>query len=206
MERTFVSFRAFPNHSNIPKWLLEHAESSGAIVKGGKINVLTVCNTGSLATSAYGTALGLITTLHRMGRLEHAFFAQTVPYQQGARLTALELQTLEIPSTMVPDTAIAALIQGKAGYKIHGFIAGADRLARILMTGSIFKVLQNRFKWRHSQQDQHLSDFNSLQSYPSRAYACRDCMRSFDDVRLDVSCFSSSSLFIIPAEWTTAPQ
>jgi methylthioribose-1-phosphate isomerase len=100
---------------------------AGAIPAGGKVNVLTVCNTGSLATSAYGTAIGLITSLHRMGQLEHAYFAQTVPYQQGARLTSLELQSLKIPCTMVPDTAVAALLQGKAGRPIHGFIAGADR-------------------------------------------------------------------------------
>jgi methylthioribose-1-phosphate isomerase len=69
----------------------------------------------------------MITSLHNLGRLQHAFFAQTGPYQQGARLTSLELQTLEIPCTMVLDTAIAALFQGKQGHQIHAFIAGADR-------------------------------------------------------------------------------
>ena len=71
---------------------------------------MQVCNTGSLATSGYGTALGMIASLWSMGRLEHAYFAQTAPYQQGARLTSLELLQMGIPSTMVPDTAMAALV------------------------------------------------------------------------------------------------
>lgn len=72
----------------------------------------------------YGTALGVITSLHKLGRLEHAYFAQTGPYQQGARLTSLELASLGIENTMVPDTAIGALIAEK---RIHLFVAGADR-------------------------------------------------------------------------------
>ena len=65
-----------------------------------------------------------------MGRLSHAFFAQTGPYQQGARLTSLELQSQQIPSTMVCDTAMASLLSGNAhGRNIHAFILGADRIA-----------------------------------------------------------------------------
>lgn len=82
-----------------------------------------------MTSSAYGTAIGMITALFEMGRLSHAFFAQTGPYQQGARLTSLELQSLNIPCTMVPDTAMAALLQGKSGQRVHAFIAGADRYA-----------------------------------------------------------------------------
>ncbi|GAA6008867.1 hypothetical protein JCM10207_001751 [Rhodosporidiobolus poonsookiae] len=112
--------------NNGAKWILEKLEREGTIEKGEKIAVLTVCNTGSLATSGYGTALGVITSLHQQGRLGHAYFAQTGPYQQGARLTAVELASLGAPNTMVCDTAIGALLGEK---KVHLFVAGADRIA-----------------------------------------------------------------------------
>jgi methylthioribose-1-phosphate isomerase len=47
------------------------------------VRVLTHCNTGSLATAAYGTALGVVRALHEAGRLEHAFCTETRPYNQG---------------------------------------------------------------------------------------------------------------------------
>lgn len=115
---------------NGAKWLMDRLEKQGAIEAGESINVLTVCNTGSLATSGYGTALGVISSLHRMKRLAHAFYAQTGPYQQGARLTSLELQSQGIPSTMVIDTAMASLLSGNSHKRnIHAFILGADRIA-----------------------------------------------------------------------------
>lgn len=78
----------------------------------------------------YGTALGVISSLFRMQRLAHAFYAQTGPYQQGARLTSLELQSQGIPSTMIPDTAMASLLAGNShGRPVHAFILGADRIA-----------------------------------------------------------------------------
>jgi methylthioribose-1-phosphate isomerase len=65
-----------------------------------------------------------------MKRLSHAFYAQTGPYQQGARLTSLELQSQGIPSTMIPDTAMASLLAGNShGRPVHAFILGADRIA-----------------------------------------------------------------------------
>ncbi|SGY13344.1 BQ5605_C010g05839 [Microbotryum silenes-dioicae] len=105
-------------------WIVNKLEGEGSIEKGEKIAVLTVCNTGSLATSGYGTALGVIASLAAKGRLLHAYFAQTGPYQQGARLTSLELASLGVKNTMVCDTAIGALIAEK---RIHLFVAGADR-------------------------------------------------------------------------------
>ena len=51
-------------------------------VKGG-INMLTHCNTGSLATAGFGTALGVIRTLHERGQLKHVFCTETRPYNQG---------------------------------------------------------------------------------------------------------------------------
>ncbi|KAJ7072155.1 hypothetical protein C8F01DRAFT_1243231 [Mycena amicta] len=91
------------------------------------LNVLTVCNTGSLATSGYGTALGLITYLHETQKLGAAYYTQTAPYHQGSRLTALELQTLQIPSVMICDTMVGSLFQH---HKIHAVVVGADRIAK----------------------------------------------------------------------------
>lgn len=74
--------------------------------------------------------MGVISSLHRLGRLAHAFYAQTGPYQQGARLTSLELQSQGIPSTMIPDTAMASLLAGNSQKRpVHAFILGADRIA-----------------------------------------------------------------------------
>jgi len=103
-------------------WLISQVKDSGE-----SLNVLTVCNTGSLATSGYGTALGLITYLHEIGKLSAAYYTQTAPYHQGSRLTALELQTLEIPSVMICDTMVGSLFQH---HKIHAVAVGADRVAR----------------------------------------------------------------------------
>ncbi|KAF7306107.1 Methylthioribose-1-phosphate isomerase [Mycena chlorophos] len=74
-----------------------------------------------------GTALGLITYLHETKKLGTAFYTQTAPYHQGSRLTALELQTLEIPSTMICDTMVGSLFQH---YNIHAVAVGADRIAK----------------------------------------------------------------------------
>jgi methylthioribose-1-phosphate isomerase len=51
---------------------------------GGRLRVLTHCNTGSLATAAYGTALGVIRALAEQGQLEHAYCCETRPYNQAS--------------------------------------------------------------------------------------------------------------------------
>ncbi|KAI0305735.1 hypothetical protein B0F90DRAFT_1910769 [Multifurca ochricompacta] len=106
-------------------WLVDKVKSTGG--SGNGLNVLTVCNTGSLATSGYGTALGLITYLYETKKLGRAYYTQTAPYHQGSRLTALELKTLQIPSTMIVDTMVGSLFQH---HDIHAVAVGADRIAR----------------------------------------------------------------------------
>lgn len=107
-------------------WLFDRVKAGGGSAEKG-LNVLTVCNTGSLATSGYGTALGLITYLHETGKLEKAYYTQTAPYHQGSRLTALELKTLNIPSVMICDTMVGSLFQH---FNIHAVVVGADRIAK----------------------------------------------------------------------------
>ncbi|XP_007098210.1 methylthioribose-1-phosphate isomerase [Panthera tigris] len=92
---------------------------------GGKVTVLTHCNTGALATAGYGTALGVIRSLHTLGRLDHAFCTETRPYNQGARLTAFELVYERIPATLIADSMAAAAMAHRG---VSAVIVGADRV------------------------------------------------------------------------------
>eukprot|EP00252_Welwitschia_mirabilis_P019898 TRINITY_DN4727_c0_g1_i1.p1 TRINITY_DN4727_c0_g1~~TRINITY_DN4727_c0_g1_i1.p1 ORF type:complete len:372 (+),score=82.01 TRINITY_DN4727_c0_g1_i1:183-1298(+) len=91
-----------------------------------KINMLTHCNTGSLATAGYGTALGVIRSLHSDGFLGTAYCTETRPYNQGSRLTAYELVHDHIPAVLITDSAAAAL--QKSG-RVDAIVVGADRIA-----------------------------------------------------------------------------
>ncbi|RKU39781.1 S-methyl-5-thioribose-1-phosphate isomerase [Coniochaeta pulveracea] len=96
-----------------------------------KISVLTHCNTGSLATSGHGTALGIIRTLFQDGLLEHAYCTETRPYNQGSRLTSFELVFEGIPSTLITDSMAAALFNlHRERMNIGAVIVGADRVVR----------------------------------------------------------------------------
>ena len=84
----------------------------------------------SLATAGYGTALGVIRSLHANGSLKHAFCSETRPYNQGSRLTAFELVHDKIPSTLITDSMAAALLRLRgASENIAGVVVGADRVA-----------------------------------------------------------------------------
>uniref|UniRef100_A0A452F9A0 Methylthioribose-1-phosphate isomerase n=1 Tax=Capra hircus TaxID=9925 RepID=A0A452F9A0_CAPHI len=96
-----------------------------AAPQGGKVTVLTHCNTGALATAGYGTALGVIRSLHNLGRLEHAFCTETRPYNQGARLTAFELVYEQIPATLITDSMAAAAMAHRG---VSAVVVGADRV------------------------------------------------------------------------------
>lgn len=90
-----------------------------------KVNILTHCNTGSLATSGYGTALGVIRKFHQNGRLNRAFCTETRPYNQGSRLTAWELLSENIPSTLICDSMVASLMES---HNIDAIVVGADHV------------------------------------------------------------------------------
>lgn len=102
-------------------------DSGGDSVVKRKISVLTHCNTGSLATAGYGTALGVIRRLHELGQLKMAYCTETRPYNQGSRLTAYELVVEGIPGTLITDSMAAAAMQSKA---ISAVIVGADRVVK----------------------------------------------------------------------------
>ena len=89
-------------------------------------SVLTHCNTGALATSAFGTALGVIRAGWESGKRFEVFNTETRPWLQGARLTSWEFQKLGIPATLLADSAAGMLMrQGRIGC----VITGADRIA-----------------------------------------------------------------------------
>ncbi|NJA08016.1 S-methyl-5-thioribose-1-phosphate isomerase [Methylococcaceae bacterium WWC4] len=97
----------------------------GADLIGGACSVLTHCNAGALATGGYGTALGVIRSLHRRGQINKVYADETRPWLQGARLTVWELAQDGIPATLIADSAAAWLM--KSG-KIDWIVVGADRI------------------------------------------------------------------------------
>lgn len=90
------------------------------------LTLLTHCNTGSLATTGTGTALGVIREMHERGLVKEVYADETRPLLQGSRLTAWELMKSEIPYRIEPDGAAAmAILSGR----IDAALIGADRIA-----------------------------------------------------------------------------
>jgi methylthioribose-1-phosphate isomerase len=88
--------------------------------------ILTICNTGSIATAGHGTALGIVRTAHYEGKDVFVYSCETRPRLQGLRLTAWELAKEGIPFQSIADSAAASLM--RAG-KVDCVIVGADRIA-----------------------------------------------------------------------------
>ncbi|KAF9884101.1 S-methyl-5-thioribose-1-phosphate isomerase [Aspergillus nanangensis] len=105
-------------------WILKNALRG----QEPKATVLTHCNTGSLATSGYGTALGVIRSLASAESLQHAYCTETRPYNQGSRLTAFELVHDSLPATLITDSMAAALLAKKETC-MNAIVVGADRVA-----------------------------------------------------------------------------
>jgi methylthioribose-1-phosphate isomerase len=102
-----------------------HMGSLGAALIDGPAGVLTHCNTGSLATAGFGTALGVIRAGVAEGRIGKVFASETRPWLQGARLTAWELNADGIPVTLIADGAGAHLMRTGA---VQWLVVGADRI------------------------------------------------------------------------------
>jgi methylthioribose-1-phosphate isomerase len=97
----------------------------GAALIAPGSGVLTHCNTGSLATAGFGTALGVIRAGVAQGRIDGVFAGETRPWLQGARLTVWELQQDGIDATLIADSAASHLM--KTG-KVQWVVVGADRI------------------------------------------------------------------------------
>jgi methylthioribose-1-phosphate isomerase len=99
---------------------------AGAALLPDGVTVLTHCNTGDFATGGYGTALGVIRSAWRDGKLRGVFVDETRPQLQGARLTTYELLQDAIPFTLIVDGMAGHFMQrGEVG----AVVVGADRVA-----------------------------------------------------------------------------
>jgi len=109
--------------------------SKGANLFSDGDTVMTHCNAGSLATVAYGTALGVIRAAKESGKKINVIVTETRPVMQGSRLTAFELQYENIDVSLIPDTAVGYMMSKGI---IKHVIVGADR---ILYTGHVFNKI-----------------------------------------------------------------
>jgi methylthioribose-1-phosphate isomerase len=123
-----------------------HMGELGAALIAPGSHVLTHCNTGSLATAGYGTALGVIRAGVASGRIDQVFAGETRPWLQGARLTMWELVRDGIPAKLVADSAASHLM--KTG-KVAWVIVGADRIAANGDTANKIGTYQLAISARH---------------------------------------------------------
>ena len=112
-----------------------HSEEAEATTKLSRLGagliqdgfaILTHCNTGPLATTGYGTALGVIRQAKEQGKNIKVFADETRPLLQGARLTTWELRKADIPVTLITDSMAGYFISRG---EIDCVIVGADRIA-----------------------------------------------------------------------------
>jgi len=138
MQRVFEENAGRPDLSEIllQEALKIHQEDIAANLRIGewgaellphRSRVLTLCNTGALATGGHGTALGVIRTAFSQGKIEMVYACETRPVLQGARLTAWELKKDGIPFRLIADFAAGLLFSRKM---VDVVLVGADRVAR----------------------------------------------------------------------------
>jgi methylthioribose-1-phosphate isomerase len=96
---------------------------------------MTHCNAGSLATSTYGTALGVLRAAREDGKNLKVIATETRPVMQGSRLTAFELMHDDFDVRLISDTAVGYVMANKMVDKV---IVGADR---ILSTGHVYNKI-----------------------------------------------------------------
>ena len=98
----------------------------GATLFAADDRVLTHCNAGALATAGYGTAVGVIASAFRDGKIGQVWVDETRPLLQGARLTAWEMHRLGVPHRLVTDSSVGALMSRGL---VDRVVVGADRIA-----------------------------------------------------------------------------
>jgi len=100
---------------------------NGLEVVSNPCNILTHCNTGSLATGGWGTALGMIYAAWEQKYRIHVYVDETRPLGQGARLTFWELMQNKIPCTLLTDSMTGSLMKDE---KVDLVLFGADRISK----------------------------------------------------------------------------
>ena len=98
----------------------------GATLVPAGARILTHCNAGALATAGYGTALGVVRSAHREGKVALVWVDETRPVMQGSRLTAWECVHEGIPHRLIADVAAASVM---ARGDVDLVVTGADRIA-----------------------------------------------------------------------------
>lgn len=140
MKRRFAAVRTSGRNDELAPALLSEAQAIetedlaacrrmgdlGANLIPPHARLLTHCNAGGLATAGYGTALGVIRSAARDGKVAKVFAGETRPYLQGARLTAWELMKDGIDTTLIADSMAGHLM---ARGEIDAVVVGADRIA-----------------------------------------------------------------------------
>lgn len=91
------------------------------------LNIMTICNTGTLACGVLGTALGVVMNLHNQKKLNMVYASETRPYLQGSRLTSFELLKSGIDHKIVVEGAASYLMKNKM---VDAIFAGADRIVQ----------------------------------------------------------------------------
>lgn len=119
MERTAIEMEREDYETNVK------LSNFGAELIPANSSVLTHCNAGGLATSGWGTALGVIKMAHKMRKNIHVYVDETRPLLQGARLTAYELSKEGIPFTLITDSMAGWMMRRG---KVSAVIVGADRI------------------------------------------------------------------------------
>lgn len=107
--------------------LCEKIAENGQKVLPNEANVITICNTGMLATGGIGTALGVIYKGFWNGKVKHVYALETRPLLQGARLTTYELIKNNVPATLITDNMVSFLF---SKFKVDVAIVGADRIVK----------------------------------------------------------------------------
>jgi methylthioribose-1-phosphate isomerase len=123
--RKVLTAEAVKIHRDETEATLRISRSGAKLIKDGW-TILTHCNTGPLATSGYGTALGAIIAAYRRGKNIKVIATETRPLLQGVRLTAWELTKAGVPVIVITDSMAGYFM--KLG-KVDCVITGADRIA-----------------------------------------------------------------------------
>jgi methylthioribose-1-phosphate isomerase len=134
--------------------------------------IMTHCNAGSLATAAYGTALGVIRAAREDGKRVTVIATETRPVMQGSRLTAFELQHDGIDVSLIPDTAVGFMMYRGS---IRRVIVGADR---ILRTGHVFNKIG-------TYQVAIIAKIHKIPFYVAAPFSTFDFESNLDDIIIE---------------------
>ncbi len=132
--KTSVVKEALTIYEEDIKTNMKIGEVGNELIEDGD-TILTHCNTGSLATAGFGTALGVIRTAWRSGKKIKVIVTETRPLLQGARLTVWELVKEKIPVTLISDSMVGYVMSKGLVNKV---LVGADR---ILMDGYVINKI-----------------------------------------------------------------